>query len=145
MTQGKNIRLLAVDMDGTCLNSRSQMTAETIRALEAAAKAGIIVVPTTGRSLSCLPHRLAGRQNIYRYVISSNGASVADCREKKEWMQTLIPKEQALRLVRACSGKYDKKKSEVLLTSGMNIMWKDGCCRFLGAWFLERMPRSSEL
>ena len=50
MTQGKNIRLLAVDMDGTCLNSRSQMTAETIRALEAAAKAGIIVVPTTGRS-----------------------------------------------------------------------------------------------
>ena len=133
-------------MDGTCLNSRSQMTAETIRALEAAAKAGIIVVPTTGRSLSCLPHRLAGRQNIYRYVISSNGASVADCREKKEWMQTLIPKEQALRLVRACSGKYDKKKkSEVLLTSGMNIMWKDGCCRFLGAWFLERMPRSSEL
>ena len=32
MTQGKNIRLLAVDMDGTCLNSRSQMTAETIRA-----------------------------------------------------------------------------------------------------------------
>lgn len=110
MTQGKNIRLLAVDMDGTCLNSRSQMTAETIRALEAAAKAGIIVVPTTGRSLSCLPHRLVGRQNIYRYVISSNGASVADCREKKEWMQTLIPKEQALRLVRACSGKYDKKK-----------------------------------
>ena len=67
MTQGKNIRLLAVDMDGTCLNSRSQMTAETIRALEAAAKAGIIVVPTTGRSLSCLPHRLAGRQNIYRW------------------------------------------------------------------------------
>ena len=61
MTQGKNIRLLAVDMDGTCLNSRSQMTAETIRALEAAAKAGIIVVPTTGRSLSCLPHRLSGR------------------------------------------------------------------------------------
>ena len=112
MTQGKNIRLLAVDMDGTCLNSRSQMTAETIHALEAAAKAGIIVVPTTGRSLSCLPHRLAGRQNIYRYVISSNGAPVADCREKKEWMQTLIPKEQALRLVRACDWKICIRKEK---------------------------------
>lgn len=102
MTKETGIRLLAVDMDGTCLNQRSQMTKETLRSLQMAAEAGIIVVPTTGRSLSCLPYPLAGRRDIYRYVISSNGASVSDCHARKELRQTLIPKEEAVRLLKAC-------------------------------------------
>lgn len=53
------IRLLAVDMDGTCLDSRSRITDRTIGALRKAAAAGIQVVPTTGRSMTCVPHRLA--------------------------------------------------------------------------------------
>ena len=52
------IRLLAVDMDGTCLNGRSRMTEETIRTLRKAADAGIMIVPATGRPLTCLPYRL---------------------------------------------------------------------------------------
>ena len=36
------IRLLALDMDGTCLNGRSRMTEETIRTIRKAADAGII-------------------------------------------------------------------------------------------------------
>ena len=40
------IRLLALDMDGTCLNGRSRMTEETIRTIRKAADAGIIIVPT---------------------------------------------------------------------------------------------------
>ena len=43
------IRLLALDMDGTCLNRRSRMTEETIRTIRKAADAGIIIVPTSGR------------------------------------------------------------------------------------------------
>lgn len=53
------IKLLAVDMDGTCLDSRSRMTERTLIALRRAASAGITVVPTTGRNLGCIPHRLA--------------------------------------------------------------------------------------
>ena len=41
------IRLLALDMDGTCLNGRSRMTEETIRTIRKAADAGIIIVPTS--------------------------------------------------------------------------------------------------
>lgn len=104
MAKTAGIRLLAVDMDATCLNKKSQMTKETLQSLRMAADAGIIVVPTTGRSLSCLPHKLAERMDIYRYVISSNGASVSDRHARKELMQTLIPKEEALRLISACGG-----------------------------------------
>ena len=37
------IRLLALDMDGTCLNGRSRMTEETIRTIRKAADASIDV------------------------------------------------------------------------------------------------------
>ena len=67
------IKLLAVDMDGTCLNSKGKMTDKTLEALKKAAESGVIVVPTTGRNITCLPKRIQG-ESFYRYVISSNGA-----------------------------------------------------------------------
>lgn len=98
------IKLLAVDMDGTCLNRKSLMTEETKKALEAAAKSGITVVPTTGRCLFCLPHQLEGRKDIYRYVISSNGARVTDCELDKSLLCSDISKETALSLLEECAG-----------------------------------------
>ncbi|MGM9942090.1 MAG: HAD family hydrolase [Bulleidia sp.] len=71
------IRLLAVDMDGTCLNPHNRINTDVLNALQLASDAGIMIVPTTGRSLSCLPHQLRNT-DIYRYVISSNGAVITD-------------------------------------------------------------------
>lgn len=99
------IKLLAVDMDGTCLDGRSRMTDETISALKKAADRGIRIVPTTGRNLTCLPHRLAQCKNLYRYVITSNGAEIVDCRENKTVFQAMIPKDTALSLFQNCDGK----------------------------------------
>ena len=42
------IKLLAVDMDETVVNSRHQMTEQTKLALELAIQKGILVVPVTG-------------------------------------------------------------------------------------------------
>lgn len=111
------IKLLAVDMDGTCLDGRSRITDSTIRAIREAARAGILVVPTTGRNLFCLPHRLAegtlysarseeGRKNagVFRYVISSNGARVTDIREKTTVFSAMIPKETAVSFLERCKG-----------------------------------------
>ena len=49
------IKLLAVDMDGTCLDGRSRMTDRTLCALRKAAEKGIIIVPATGRNLNVSP------------------------------------------------------------------------------------------
>lgn len=48
--------LIAIDLDGTTLNNESQLTAETIKTLRAAAKEGHIVSIITGR-----PYRIARR------------------------------------------------------------------------------------
>ena len=109
------IKLLAVDMDGTCLDRRSRMTDATLEALRKAAGRGIIIVPTTGRNLECIPHRLAAgtlfttgavdekkNRDLFRYVISSNGACVTDIRERKEIFRAPVPADDVLPLLREC-------------------------------------------
>lgn len=112
------IKLLAVDMDGTCLTGRSTLTDRTLQALRNAASAGVIIVPATGRNMLCLPHRLAagtihengGRdaaanQGLFRYVISSNGGRVTDICSRKDIFRAMLPKETALSILERCREK----------------------------------------
>ena len=112
------IKLLAVDMDGTCLDGRSRITDRTLLALREAAAKGMIVVPTTGRNLECIPHRLAegtlhrtgtsddyANRGLFRYVISSNGARVTDIRKKKEIFRASVPAEEVQPLLQQCRGR----------------------------------------
>lgn len=91
-------KLLAVDMDGTCLNDRQIISERTLTALKKAADGGITIVPTTGRSLSFLPHQLK-EQTFFRYVITSNGAVVFDTQEKRTVFSSLIPQKAAINLL----------------------------------------------
>lgn len=95
------MRLFAIDMDGTCLNGRSHISEKTIDALRRAAAAGIEIVPTTGRALTCLPHQLKGEKYI-RYVISSNGAVVTDIKQREIIYQAMIPCQTATALLNEC-------------------------------------------
>ena len=98
------IRLLALDMDGTCLNGRSRMTEETIRTIRKAADAGIIIVPTSGRPLTCLPYQMTQEKGLYRYTITSNGAQVVDLEEKKTIFRMLMKRERVVQFLRECEG-----------------------------------------
>lgn len=95
------MKLLAIDMDGTCLDPHSHISAKTLDALRAAAASGIILVPTTGRTLSCLPHQLADAP-FYRYVITSNGAQVTDIQTGATIFQSLISRPVARDLLHSC-------------------------------------------
>ena len=71
------IKLIAVDIDGTLLNSKKEMTQATVDALEAAAKAGIHVCICTGRPWTeCRAYtdRLPG----IRYMVTCTGTQVID-------------------------------------------------------------------
>ena len=70
-------RLIALDLDGTLLNSEKQLTEENARALADAAAQGIWIVPTTGRFFDGMPQVI--RELPYlRYAITINGAQVMD-------------------------------------------------------------------
>ncbi|HIQ99959.1 MAG TPA: HAD-IIB family hydrolase [Candidatus Scybalocola faecavium] len=107
------IKLLAVDMDGTCLAGRGVMTDRTFEALSRAAAQGIMVVPTTGRNLFCLPHRLSqgvfsskshggAAAPLFRYCISSNGGRVTDVLARKTLFQAMLSRAAALEILERC-------------------------------------------
>lgn len=66
-------KLIALDVDGTLLDSRSQLRPATIEALDLAARSGITVVLSTGRMLSeC--RELLEQLPMIRYAVTCTGA-----------------------------------------------------------------------
>ena len=72
-----NIRIVALDLDGTTFNSKGQVSDRTRNALETAAKQGVHVVVSTGRSYNSLPEQIKSVKGI-EYAITSNGAHIND-------------------------------------------------------------------
>lgn len=73
----RDIRLLALDLDGTTFNSKKIITNRTKNAIEAAIKKGVIVMPATGRPKSGLPESFISIPGV-RYALTSNGGAVVD-------------------------------------------------------------------
>ena len=71
------IRLIALDLDGTLLTSDKRLTQRNREALSAAAAAGIEIVPATGRFYSGMPEDVRALDHV-RYCILINGALVID-------------------------------------------------------------------
>lgn len=85
--------LIAVDMDGTLLNSRNQVTEYTLHVLQCLMERGHLVVPSTGRALTLLPKELSllcGMQ----YAVLENGAFIWDCEKEKAVYRKVLPKER---------------------------------------------------
>ena len=91
----KKIRLIALDLDGTLLDSQKYLSPGNRRALLKCIQKGIDVVPCTGRIWSGVPDFIREFPGI-RYAITVNGAVVEDIYEKKilderklNWQQTV--------------------------------------------------------
>lgn len=84
-------QLIALDMDGTLLNGKKEITPGNRKALERAARAGKDIVLSTGR---CRPELWEFTDQIpgLRYLNCTSGALVYDLQEKKEiYKQALAP------------------------------------------------------
>lgn len=72
-----SIKLIALDVDGTLLDSRNELTAATVEALQAAADRGVNIVLSTGRMLSeC--RELLEQLPMIRYAVTCTGAQTID-------------------------------------------------------------------
>ena len=69
------IKMVALDLDGTTLNSEREITPRTIAAFEACKVRGVHVVVSTGRTYSSLPENVTGAPGI-EFAITSNGAHI---------------------------------------------------------------------
>lgn len=71
------IRIVALDLDGTLLDSQKRLSERSRAALARAAEKGALVVPTTGRFFGMMPSAVRDLPFV-RYAITVNGAQVYD-------------------------------------------------------------------
>lgn len=71
------IRLVAMDLDNTLLDSNKQVSNHTKEVLEAAIAKGVHIVPATGRIFKAIPEFLRNLKGV-RYALCCNGATVYD-------------------------------------------------------------------
>ena len=71
------IRCVALDLDGTTLNSQGKLSERTRQAIRAVLERRIHVIVASGRPVSSLPEEVVGIPGI-RYAVTSNGAVVRD-------------------------------------------------------------------
>ena len=75
-------KIIAVDLDGTLLNTDMALSAENKAAIGDLAARGAYVVPSTGRTLSQIPPFVRDDENV-RYILHSCGTVIYDKHTKK--------------------------------------------------------------
>lgn len=90
----QEIKLILLDLDGTLLDSRKEISHANYDALEQAAAKGIHIVPCTGRFYAGMPEAVRSLPFL-RYAITINGACIYDAVGDRTLHSALISLEQA--------------------------------------------------
>lgn len=103
--------MIGLDLDGTLLNTKKELTEYTKAVLKRAIKSGVIVLTATGRPYTGIPEELREFPGM-RYALTSNGARIidrekivepGDCGALTEHLLPLADAKKALEILR----KYD--------------------------------------
>lgn len=95
----KKAGIIALDLDGTLLNSNKALSRVNLQVLEKAAAKGFVIVPTTGRFYGGMPDFIKALPFV-DYVITINGAQVQDLAEKKTVYRAELPWQQAVSIMK---------------------------------------------
>ncbi len=94
-------KLVAVDLDGTLLNSQGEITDYTKEIIKKTVESGTDVVLASGRATSSV-ESFANEIGAEKYLVSGNGALVYDIQNKEIIYNKFLSKEQVLSIIRIC-------------------------------------------
>ena len=100
-----DIRIIALDLDGTLLDSEKRLSEVNRDALQRAAAKGVLIVPTTGRFFGMMPPAVRDLPFV-RYAITINGAQVYDRETDTALVRDEIPLDMALGIMEVLD-RYD--------------------------------------
>ena len=92
------MKLIALDLDGTLFNNKSQISKENIKAIKEATAAGINVVISTGRPFGGLPFEAIKDTGI-RYAITANGSAIYEIDTQKCLYENCLSDETAFSII----------------------------------------------
>lgn len=73
----RDIKLIALDLDGTLLTDKKIVTEHTKEILYQAMEQGVIVMPATGRGIAAIPEEVKNIKGM-QYALTVNGAAVVE-------------------------------------------------------------------
>lgn len=94
-------KLIAIDLDGTLLNSYGEITKENREAIRKVIENGAKVVLTSGRTSSAIEN-FASETGANEYMISGNGAAIYDFQNHKTIYNQYLTKEKVLEIIKVC-------------------------------------------
>lgn len=94
---GKNIKLICIDMDGTLLNSKHEVSERNKEALRKARELGVNIAIATGR-LFCSARYYSDLIGVDTAVIASNGAYIKTNYEDTALLENPMPKDVAIKI-----------------------------------------------
>lgn len=94
----RDIRMIGLDLDGTLLNDKKEITPYTRDVLKAAMDQGVHVLIATGRPLTAIDAELQVFPEM-RYAVTSNGARIVDVQENRTLFESTMSGEKALEVM----------------------------------------------
>lgn len=91
--------MIGLDLDGTALNSKKELTPGVAAAIADAVQAGVVVLPVTGRGRLSIPPEI---NSLCRYEISANGADARDTQTGELLFRDCFDTPTALELLSLC-------------------------------------------
>lgn len=86
----KQIKMVALDLDGTTLNDEKIISDRTVAAFKKAMERGVHIVIATGRTYSSLPEQIFTIAGL-EYLVTSNGAHITRIADRKLIYEDYIP------------------------------------------------------
>lgn len=126
----QDIRLIALDLDGTVFDDQKRISPRTLAALRAALDKGVDVIPATGRTLTGVPEEFLHMQGV-RYALTSNGANVIQLNTGRSVVRLPFATADALALLAALrpfAGSLSLFVDGKCYTDRENAARVDACC-----------------
>lgn len=115
-------KLIAIDMDGTLLNSYGEVSSRNKEAIKKAIDKNVEIVLTSGRMPKAIMP-VASKINANNYIISGNGAAIYDVKNDKTIYKNYMSKEKVLEIIDICdknSMYYSIYTNNVILAKSLN-------------------------
>lgn len=115
-------KLVAIDLDGTLLNSYGEVSNKNKEAIKKAIKKNVEVVLTSGRPIMSVKN-LANEIGCNNYMICGNGAITYDIQNDKIIYNRFLEKAKVLQIIKICEENsifYNVYTKDTILTKNLN-------------------------
>ncbi len=112
-------KLIAIDLDGTLLNSYGEISEENKKAIEYALNKNVEIVLASGRMPKAIIP-FANQLNLNKYIITGNGATIYNIQNDETIYNNYMTKKKVLEIVDFC----EKNSMFYILYTNSNILTK---------------------